>query len=272
MESQQIAPKQQRSAVFLTLPVELRLHIADYALEQSPTIGLPPQRKNDYTILSPYRSSKNLSFLLVCRQFSQDFTSLAYTKTRFTLYGTRGDEAVARMRELSACKLENIRKIALGQSLLHNTEIGLKTWERYVFNEERLHLDELAISWPREWAFMGNDILVPLLRRLERVKVIKLVVYQITHGSAGRALSQVGEAYRSLIGAILKEDHFQRYDAPDAPDIEHAWWEWSFDGEERIITLRAQEPRPVLAESDYMLLVKPDIDALMADAERAAGL
>lgn len=70
----------------------------------------------------------------------------------------------------------------------------------------------------------------------------------------------------------MKEDHFQRYDAPGAPNVEACWWGWQLNSLVDTITFTAQAPRPALLEEDYMLLMKPKVDAMMAEAERAAGL
>jgi hypothetical protein len=266
MDSQQQHP-QSCPATLLALPAELRLRIAEYALEQCSTAGLPLQTGSTsyWSHLRQYWPSNQLALLRVCRQLTQDFTPLAYNKTRFTLYGSWTEEDVTRMRKLPSYKVRNIRKLALGPLSIHTPWVDISSWENYVYNEERLCLDELLFLWPQEWALIDTKALILLFRRLQQVKTIKLVVYEDKPGEAA-------QAFRSLVGTIMKEDHFQRYDAPGAPNIEATWWEWSFNNRESIITLQAHDPRPVLAEYDYMLLMKPKVDELMAQAERAAGL
>jgi hypothetical protein len=70
----------------------------------------------------------------------------------------------------------------------------------------------------------------------------------------------------------MKEDHYQRYDAPDAPNLEATWWDWCYSPDYSHITFEAQPPRPILPEEEYMLLMKPKVDALMAFAEELEGL
>ncbi|KAI0619251.1 O-methyltransferase [Pyrenophora tritici-repentis] len=89
---------------FLSLPTELRLQIASYALEQLPTdeerlIHLAqPWKTSVYN--SVYKSSKNLAIRLVCREFNRDFSRLAIQKTTFVLYGGLGTVIDAQPDEL----------------------------------------------------------------------------------------------------------------------------------------------------------------------------
>ncbi|XPT03446.1 hypothetical protein M3J09_012539 [Ascochyta lentis] len=248
---------------FLTLPVELRLRIAEYALEQHPAAGIPhtglhlPESKHQY------RPSENLSLLRVCRQFELDFTSLAYNKTRFTLWT---EKDVTCIQGLPLRKLRSMRKLGFNPSSVRSERwTGTGSLDSYFCSLEQLRLDELSIFWSHKWIQMVDvRSLVLFLRRLRHVKTIKFVLY----GKQERNRSD----YCALVGAIMKEDHFQRYDALGAPNIEATWWDWNLNTEGDIITFQAQEPRPVLPEEDYMLLMKPKVDALMAEAEKAAAL
>ncbi|KAF1925688.1 uncharacterized protein M421DRAFT_7708 [Didymella exigua CBS 183.55] len=103
------------------------------------------------------------------------------------------------------------------------------------------------------------------MRRLVHVKTVKFVLYGVTE-------ARNRSHYCKLIGAIMKEDHFQIYDALGAPNIEATWWGWHLSTQADMITFAAQNSRPVLPEEEYMLLMKPKVDAMMAEAERAAGL
>ncbi|KZM23536.1 uncharacterized protein EKO05_0011232 [Ascochyta rabiei] len=250
--------------MFLALPVELRLRIAEYALEQRPAAGIPhiglPLRQYKHQ----YRPSENLSLLLVCRQFALDFTPLAYNKTRFTLW-TEHD--VARMRNLPPHKLRNIRKLGFEPWSVRCEEwTGTGSSESFFCNQEQLRLDELVFFWPHNWVHMIDvRLVVRFLRRVRHIRTIKFVQY-------GGIKETRRNEYRSLIGMIMKEDHFQRYDAPGAPNIEATWWDWHLNSQQNIHTFQAQEPRPVLPEEDYMLLMKPRVDALMAEAEQAIAL
>ena len=244
--------------MFLKLPAELRLRIAEYALEQRPAAGIPHIGRHLQEYRNDYRPSENLALLLVCRQFNIDFTSLAYNKTRFTLWT---DEHGARMQELPSYKLRSIRKLAY-----YPNEYDMESWGNFFHNLEQLRLDELVLFCSHTWTvgLSTIKIMVLFLRRLQHVKRIKFVLY----GKMGTNRS----AYCSLIGAMMKEDHYQRYDAPGAPKVEATWWDWHLNTHENLITLRAQGPRPVLPEEEYMILMKPKVDALMAEAERVAGL
>ena len=81
---------------FLDLPTEIGQQIAAYALEQHPEAGFDRKaikidnstskcRQTSYTIrrLPGYKASFNLQIRLVCRQFRNDFTALAWEKTTF---------------------------------------------------------------------------------------------------------------------------------------------------------------------------------------------
>lgn len=225
--------------MFLELPVELRLRIAEYALEKHPTAGLPIH--NQLCDNCDYQAFRNLALLLVNRQFNQDFKAVAYNKTRFTLWS---EKMIARMLEFPPRKVRNIRRIAL-----YAYKDGLACWERMYRDIGQLHLDRLIILWPEVWGCgINTGDLVLLLRRLRSIKTVKFISW-----SRKRSLNLSG--YFSSNGAIMKEDQFQRYDTPDAPKIGTTWWNSHLDAERYIITLNAQAPRPVFSKEDYMLLM-----------------
>ncbi|KAH6625640.1 hypothetical protein C7974DRAFT_204211 [Boeremia exigua] len=245
--------------MILALPTELRLRIAEYALEQRPAAGIPYMGSRLQEHENEYRPSQNLALLLVCRQFNTDFAQLAYNKTRFVLWD---HERGTHLQQLPPHILRDIRKLAF---LLGAHEI--QSWDKYFYDVELLRLDELVFLCPARWTNGPLNIrnVVRFLRRLAHVKTVKFVVY-----GKGEGLSRA--PCFSLIGMIMKEDHFQRYDAPGAPNIEATGWDWHISTPENSVTLKAREPRPVLAEEDYMLLMKPEVDAFMAAAQREAGL
>ena len=107
-------------------------------------------------------------------------------------------------------------------------------------------------------------MVISSLRRLLNVKTIKLVMYGKWEGKNRRD-------YCSFVSGIMKEDYYQRYDAPGAPNIEATWRDWHLNKQENLITLQAHAPKPVLPEEEYVLLMKPKVDALMADAEKVTG-
>ncbi len=83
---------------FLSLPTEIRFHIAASALDQGPHGGRKPNpwgldfapededKRPENVLDEPYRSSANLQILLVCRQFRHDFTPPAWESTTFELF------------------------------------------------------------------------------------------------------------------------------------------------------------------------------------------
>jgi hypothetical protein len=62
---------------------------------------------------------------------------------------------------------------------------------------------------------------------------------------------------------MYKEDHYQRYDAPDAPDVGHVWFEPSFVEKDLSIGLVAKAPQPVVVEEEYMNAIKSKIEELV---------
>jgi hypothetical protein len=247
------------SAMFLDLPVELRLRIAEYALEQRPAVGIPHIGRQLQDYQGDYRPSENLALLLVCRQFNSDFTQLAFSKTRFPVWNHRQSTG---LQGLPPHKLRSIR------SIVHRSwGTELNPWGKYCYDLEQLRLDEFVLLCDDSWFVLKERMraVIAFMRRLLHVKTVKFVMY-------GVRKEKNRSDYCSLIGAIMKEDHFQRYDAPGAPNIEATWWDWRLNPQANMVTFTAQHPRPILPEEEYMLLMKPKVDAMMAEAERAAGL
>lgn len=106
---------------------------------------------------------------------------------------------------------------------------------------------------------------VGLLRRLEHVKSLKFVQ------NAAFTKRRFQAWYNQIIGLVLKEDHFQRYDAPEAPHIEATWWEWRFDSAEKSFEFTACPAKPVMLESDYMEMVAPLVARLMSEMEAGSS-
>lgn len=238
---------------FLSLPVELRLQIAEYALEQTAHAGISArlyteayQELEDVT----YRAADNLSILLVCRQFYQDFAQLAFHMTTFVL---NHDKSLPAQVTTGASSL---RKIVVGQ----NGWSAAMQWGCYPFDDENMYLDELS--------FIARDLDLPLLtkllRRLKHVKSLR--IYPIVlRPSAWEVL------YCAMLGAMYKEDHYQRYDAPDAPNVGQIWFEPHFDEVEMSFEFKAQDPAPMMAEEGYLTMMKPKIEAIMM-RDRFSGI
>jgi hypothetical protein len=234
------------SATFLSLPIELRLQIAAYALEQPENVSLSKEERFRGTELvnaqldPDYYASQNLSLLLVCHQFHHDFSSLAYRMTTFVV-------AKRRMQAIKwqpAANIRNLRKLVLDHTLNE-----MLSWHNYPFDNESLHLDELCL-------FIDLPNYKPLTRLLRRLQNVK--TFRIFHTAARPRI-----AYARLVAAMQKDDHFQRYDAPCAPDIGCTWWDASYNAQTISFDLVAQEPVPLMAEEDYMVMMKPSVDELM---------
>lgn len=240
-----------RQTTFLSLPAEVRVQIAADALQQPPDVGLifmEPIAGSDQCaglVLDPgYASATNLNLLLVCRQFRNEFTQLAYQKTTFVIR----HRAAEVINEQPDGRLKNIRKLVVLYS-----HVSLLRWREWPFNHQHLHLDELCFS---DYQDIPRSDIINLLRRLKNVRTIRFVMHSTQSGKDRLACN-------SLIGVILKADHYWRYDAPDAPRLESTWWNWTFNQRNNAFTFVAQEPKPIMEEEEYMLFVKPKIDEVM---------
>ncbi|KAI8942268.1 hypothetical protein NX059_000347 [Plenodomus lindquistii] len=237
-------------ATLLDLPVELRLQIASYALEQPRDSGLvwkqtPGDDHGVYHGLLPdenYSSASNLGLLLVCRSFYEDFTRLAYGKTTFVLQR----DAKGCLDRMPLARSQTIRRLVIPFEQLH-------AFSTCSFD---MKLEDLSIVCP-DRSECNLNTMVDFLRCVDSIKHIRLLFQdnEIKH----RHLKQC----YSLAGAILKEDHYQRYDAPGAPNIEASWWSWKYDAIMHIFTFTAQPPKPIMEEKAYMELVAPLIEELI---------
>jgi hypothetical protein len=227
----------------LSLPIELRLEIVGYALEQ-PDAGLTrtlmARKTRRFTIDDRYKPSTNLSIRLVCRQFYIEFSRIAIQKTLLVLSKDSALVANQQPDEL----LRDVKKLRFCCNHEDITE-----WQEYVLNKQCMHLDELDLVISLDGS-ANRKALIGLFRRLRNVKQVKLL-FPDPHECI------------QLIGELLKEDHFQRYDAPNAPNLESTWWKWNYDNDSSWAVFVAQEPKPIMAEEDYMLLMKPEVDYIM---------
>ncbi|KAF1937044.1 hypothetical protein EJ02DRAFT_478225 [Clathrospora elynae] len=230
---------------FFSLPTELRLQIAAYALEQEPYDGFIQKEVPTLRLDPEYKSSSNLSIRLVCRQFADDFTRLAFQNTIFVL-SCNGTQAVDGQPD---ARLKDVRKLAIDCD--HRTPT-IANWQEFPFNKECLHLDELSIT---NCGDLKITFMVGVLRRLRNVKRIRFVKHRWI------------ECYR-LMGAVLREDHYQRYDAPNAPNLETTWWDWSHNEQENSFIFVAREPKPAMEEQEYMLFIQPKVDEVMESMAR----
>jgi hypothetical protein len=252
----------------LALPAELRLAILSHVLIQQPNVGFkpclptnPPGRQG--LMLDPnYSSSAHLRILLTCRQFRDDFTDLAFRRTTFHITDMHTPFATL-IRPLSDHQIRNLRRLAVIADASHFRD--MVHWQKWPYNMESLQLDSLTIvmhmsnhsHYPSEF----TSDMVGLLRRLQNVKSLKFVL----NGANVKGVFKTW--YNRLIGLVLKEDHFQRYDAPGAPNLEDTWWTWSYDDEKKWFELVAQRPKEVMIEAEYMEMVKPLVQRLVTDME-----
>ncbi|OAL48491.1 hypothetical protein IQ07DRAFT_102619 [Pyrenochaeta sp. DS3sAY3a] len=253
-------------ASLLSLPAELRLHIAAYAFNQQPNAGLMKsniplsrgfpsrmQRRSGLCIDPGYSASSNLALLLVCRQFYHDFKDIAFQFTRFIITANPAGTIAQQPDQL----LKRLRTL-----LIQCDSASITTWQTFPFNNSTIKLDELTLVLE----CIPHDLEMPrLLRRLKNIRVLKFIV------SSQKYISSRLEVNR-MCGGILREDHYQRYDAPNAPNIEATWWEWSSSGKDNIFTLIAQPPRPIMEEQEYMRYVKPKVDRIMQNMVRWSAL
>lgn len=236
-------------ATLISLPTEVRLQIAEYALEQPEGAGehhamtLGQSARN-------YRASDNLAILLVCRQFYQDFADIALQETTFRLDPKNMDTKV---HEQPVERLRHLRKLVVASGWSSAT-----LWREFPFDNKDVRLDVLSIVFNDR----GPIYLRELLRRLQNVKRIR-VVFEGHQSTQRRMLCQ-------LIGGIYKSDHYWRYDASDAPHLGTVWFEPTFrpenpphDSLAPAHDFIAQTPRPHMVEEDYMVMMKPKIDGLM---------
>jgi hypothetical protein len=254
--SENNVPEAAARTTFFSLPTELRLQIAGYALEQKPHDGFILQKLSKLSLDSGYIAvaKRRLSIRLVCRQFNHDFSRLAFQSTTFILLCNSGHpndipphfpSKMARLvRRQPDEVLKDVRKLIVdcaGQAS------PIMLWQHFPFNRACMQLDELSflMQGPFDVTAMAD-----VMRQLQNVKTIRFIKH--------RQL----ECYK-LIAAFLQRDHYYRYDAPAAPNRGNTWWEWSYSDEEGSFTFVAQDTKPVMEEKEYMLFVKPKVDRVM---------
>ncbi|KAF2864729.1 hypothetical protein BDV95DRAFT_600288 [Massariosphaeria phaeospora] len=249
----------------LTLPAELRLQILSHVLQQPRNAGLlrtTPTPKPSLLLDSSYTASRNLSLLLTCHQFQHDFTQLAFSHTTFVVTDMYSPLATL-LRPLQLCQLSSLRRIAFVAGTRQFEE--MVHWCRFPFNTEALRLEELSVVLHRSayWIYLSDFTteMVGLLRRLENVKVLRFI------RNMAHVKGDFRTWYNRMIGLVLKEDHYQRYDALGAPNVESTWWEWSYVEEDVAFELVAQDAKPVIPEDQYMEFVKPKVERLVKDME-----
>jgi hypothetical protein len=227
---------------FFSLPTELRLQIAACILHQSDNVGILQPNKES-RIDPTFDPASNLSILLVCREFHRDFANIAYQMTRFFFIGP---QMLVPLRAPDR-KLQNLRKVVVNAHWPY-----IDDWHMYPFNKECIALQELSVI-----LLPYNDHVISsatsLLHRLQNVQKIRIFPsvgnYQLTYGQ--------------LVGAMYKDDHYHRYDVQGAPIVQKTWWEPRFNSCDTSFDFEICEAEPVMAEEDYMVMMKPKIDEIM---------
>ncbi|KAH8724235.1 hypothetical protein GQ44DRAFT_283458 [Phaeosphaeriaceae sp. PMI808] len=227
-------------ANFFSLPTELRLQIAAYALEQEANIGMLRWQGN--RLDNTYSASEQLSLLLVCRRFQRDFTNLAYQMTTFVFV----NKALPVIGDQLNERLKYLRKLTIR---CYGSWLPLRDWGNYPFDNAAIHLDELCIVSEHP----SYTALAILMRRLRNVKILRVLP----------ETGDLGLLYGQLVGAMYKHDHHRRYDAEDAPDLGFTWWKPNLNHKDNTMDFLAQEPGILVAEEEYLAMMKPKIDDLM---------
>ncbi|KAL5114583.1 hypothetical protein ACEQ8H_007552 [Pleosporales sp. CAS-2024a] len=229
-------PKTVPKTTLLSLPIELRLEIATYALQQAKNVGIKKPGAT-YSIDGAYDAGKNLSLLLVCRQFYRDFGDIAYQMTRFLFLGSK----LRSISHATDTKLRHLRKVVIDSQWHH-----IENWDAYPFNRDCIVLEELCILAinPRD------DLVAPVRDLLSRLRHVKKL--RIFPASAKASTS------------MYKDDHYYRYDAPFAPVTSITSWEPCMNPLDASFDFVASKAPPIMAEEEYMVMMKPKIDHIMA--------
>lgn len=263
----------------LSLPPELLIQILEYVIDNGPHAGLtftsqPPvglprtSQTSTRLVLDPtYSSAACLRILLVCRQLRQVLTKVAFQRTAFVVRaGYRA--TLSTLQPLQRYQIENLRNITL---LFEPYRFGLMTSWRWPFNSEALHLDTLAIAFthtspgdPRALEDLTTQNIIELVRLLRQLEHVKRLRF-IQNGTFANPSFRMW--CNQVVGRLLKEDHYQRYDAHGAPHIETTWWVWHFNDDEKSFEFVAQPAKAVVSEPSYMEAVAPLVARLMSEME-----
>jgi hypothetical protein len=256
----------------LALPAEIRLAIFEYILilphrnagfvTPSKISVCPRQNLRHLVLDDDYSSAAQLEILLTCRQFYADFTRLAFSQTAFVVTETY-TPIQARTQILRPCQVDSIRHLSFVAGARQFRD--MIKWRRYPFDMQNLNLETLDVVFHSSghWHYPADftaDIVL-LLRRLQNVHCLRF----IRNNANIKGFFKTW--YNRLIGLVLKEDHKQRYDVVDAPNVESTWWTWSFCEEEQSFEMRAEETRVIMEEDEYMLMAKPLMEEWMRSVE-----
>ncbi|KAH7110603.1 hypothetical protein B0J11DRAFT_205274 [Dendryphion nanum] len=257
---------------FFTLPTEIRLSILEYVLPPPH----PDSGVRDLTVTGPiepffvqiddipfYSEQRwKSSILTICRQFRTDFTNLVFSRTVFSVrVSNRSVRSLhSRLADLRPCQIASIRYLIVEKEE-HEFQ-ALSQWSHYPFNIPNFNLTILTIGLASSPMAIENTAkIAKMLRGLRNVQTLRIIGNFCTVKGGFKAW------YNQLVGLILKEDHRQRYDVADAPNVEETWWEWSFGNQTQSAVFKAQKSKPVVGEEEYMHMIKPLMETWMRSVE-----
>ena len=239
-------------AGLLSLPVELLLQISEHVFGQQPDAGFmtPIAPVTGLTVDREYSSTACLDLLLVCRRFRDELTKVAFRHTVFIVSDGCYPSSHT-LEPLQRHQMHSLRNVVL--LFEPDYYCGMIKW-RWPFNTKTVNLNTLTVAFdsvsttdPAMWDELTTIIVtdtVEFLRRLEHVERVKFVQNGIRFSGGFRNF------HNKLVGKLLKEDHYQRYDAPGAPHIEATWWDWQSNDAQESIEFFARPAKAMVPELD----------------------
>jgi len=249
---------------FLDLPTEIRLAILEYVFDAHPlNDGFSNHNHPGGLLINhDYTATTNLSPLLTCRQFHQDFARLAISRTPFLITDLYS-KLPQRLSLLREPHQRAVRSIAVVAGARQIREMG--SWGAHPFGcpELKLHTLTIVLHRSAHWHYLG-DFTADIVRLLRNLSNVESLVF-VRNGANVKGHFKTW--YNRLIGLMLKEDHRWRFDVVPAV-LESVWWSWAFDEVGQSFRLRAGRPKPMMGEEGYMEMVKPLVEELMRGMER----
>ncbi len=248
-----------QKTTFFSLPAEIRLQIAAYVVEQSPEAGLIRQtftadgNSSTYRLGldKTYRASLNFNILLVCRQFQNDFTSLAWANTTFVLdYDLAQPIALRSLMLRRRWPVNAIPRVRRIIAIINAN--SFYDWNGRPFDHDTVRIDHLTLT--TSYGRRLRRSTATLLLRLTNIKVIRFLFFDLNS-------EEHRKQYDSFITYMLEEDWHQRYETLGTPKIGNTWWEWSYDLEDISFSITARVPLATMDQEEYIKLMKPVYDA-----------
>ncbi|KAF2641166.1 hypothetical protein P280DRAFT_468828 [Massarina eburnea CBS 473.64] len=256
----------------LSLPTEIRLDIWDLVLTNDAFSH--QENTHELVLNSQYTAPTQLNLLLTCHQIRNEigiiptFQRAAFVVKRLkeSPYSAFACQLLSLPKDLIAA----VKKLVLPAQWLDFDDPTF--WSGgAMFLEEKLQLFELTFFFENKVDALASHAqgtickpppVHPMARRMRlwnHVQVLRFI--------RNESNVHLRKWYRALVGQILKEDHYQRYDSEQAPNLGMTRWEWKYDVKEHVAEFFAKPPHPVLPEAEYMEMVAPMIHDLIADME-----